>query len=170
MVMDRDDFLSRGRGILSDTLSFIDSLASLYGELPGALEMLRSAETTVELKKRYAIKSIDETWVRVIEESLDALDHVIRSPSHFIEENERVLPIELSRNITNRSIQHLAQHTDYIDRIEPDGSITPSKILNVFRDETIQTYENKFVNTLIVKLHTFISRRYDTAIESGATR
>ena len=50
MVMDRDDFLSRGRGILSDTLSFIDSLASLYGELPGALEMLRSAETTVELK------------------------------------------------------------------------------------------------------------------------
>jgi hypothetical protein len=167
--MDRDTIRSqvRGRGILLDTLSFIDALSAEYGALPEALGMLRASDTTIELKKRYAIKSIDETWITVIEESLDSLDHAIRTPSRFIEETEQVLPIELSHNITSRSIQHLAQHTDYIDRIDENGNITPSKILNVFRDETIQTYENKFFNTLISKLSMFISRRYNAAKESG---
>ena len=83
-----------------------------------------------------------------------------------IEENELVLPIELSRNISARSIQHLAQHTDYISKIEGDV-ITPSKILNVFRDETNQTYENKFVNTLIDRLYMFIQKRYEKLYGEG---
>ena len=76
------------------------------------------------------------------------------------------MPIELSRNISSRSIQHLSQHTDYISKVE-DDTITPSKILNVFRDETNKTYENKFINTLINRLFLFVERRYETALKEG---
>ena len=63
-------------------------------------------------------------------------------------------------------MQHLSQHTEYISKIEGD-MITPSKILNVFRDETILTYENKFVNTLINRLYAFVNRRYNVAKKAG---
>jgi hypothetical protein len=45
--------------------------------------------------------------------------------------------------------------------------ITPSKILNVFRDETNKTYENKFINTLINRLFWFVEHRYETALKEG---
>ena len=82
-------------------------------------------------------------------------------------ELDEVKPIELSRNITSRSIQHLAQHTDYISEVKGD-EITPSKILNVFHEETMLTYENRFVNTLIRQLYLFVNKRYNEMVKNGA--
>ena len=129
-------------------------------------DMIRRGSGEISLKRQMMRKTLDATWIKVIEDCIIPLDNVIRKPRRFIEENEAVLPIELSRNITSRSMRHLAQHTDYISKIEGD-TITPSKILNVFRDETVQTYENRFVNTLINRLYIFVSRRYDAIRENG---
>ncbi|MBO4501656.1 MAG: hypothetical protein J5760_05385, partial [Clostridia bacterium] len=134
--------------------------------LPAILAMLRDSSFSVSLKKRYMLKAIDEEWVKMIEDCLPALDMRIRNPSLFIEQREEVLPIELSRNIGPRSVVHLSQHTNLISRVEGD-EITPSKILNVFNDETMMTYENKFVNTLINRLYIFVARRYEAAIKLG---
>ena len=133
---------------------------------PAILSMLKESNFSVQLKKRYMLKAIDEEWVSTIENCLPALDMRIRNPSLFIEQREEVLPIELSRNIGPRSVVHLSQHTNLISRIEGD-EITPSKILNVFNDETMMTYENKFINTLINRLYIFVARRYDAAIKLG---
>ncbi|MGM9631769.1 MAG: DUF2357 domain-containing protein [Eubacteriales bacterium] len=152
--------------VYDDTLYFIDGMTSEYELYPPIISMLRDGNMSLELKKRYTMKAIDEMWISTIEDSLIALDHQIRNPSRFIEENEKVLPIEFSKHITSRSIQHLAQHTDYINSVEGD-MVTPSKILNVFHDETMMTYENKFVNTLINRLYVFVMRRYDAIKESG---
>lgn len=129
-------------------------------------DMIRRGSGEISLKRQMMRKTLDATWIKVIEDCIIPLDNVIRKPRRFIEENEAVLPIELSRNITSRSMRHLAQHTDYISKIEGD-TVTPSKILNVFRDETVQTYENRFVNTLINRLYIFVSRRYDAIRENG---
>ena len=129
-------------------------------------DMIRRGSGEISMKRQMMRKTLDATWIKVIEDCIIPLDNVIRKPRRFIEENEAVLPIELSRNITSRSMRHLAQHTDYISKIEGD-TITPSKILNVFRDETVQTYENRFVNTLINRLYIFVSRRYDAIRENG---
>lgn len=152
--------------VYDETLEFLHSVAQNYEFYPDMMNALRNGETTVELRKRFMLKAIDETWVRVIEDSLTALDEIIRNPGRFIEENEEILPIELSRHISSRSVRHLAQHTDFISSVEGD-TITPSKILNVFFDETMMTYENKFINTLINRLYGFVSRRYTTAVEQG---
>lgn len=154
------------KSVYNDTLYFVDGMVEQYDFYPEIINVLRDGDATIELKKRYMLKAIDETWVNIIEDTLQAIDEIIRKPSRFIEENEEVLPIELSRNISSRSIKHLSQHTDYISKVEGD-EITPSKILNVFRDETMQTYENKFVNTLINRLYIFVHRRYETAKREG---
>ena len=152
--------------IYKDTMDFFARLTGKYEFFPAIMDLMAAGNTVLQLKKRYVLRAIDEAWVSMIEDCLPALDAVIRKPSKFIEENERVLPIELSRNINSRSLQHLSQHTEYISKIEGD-MITPSKILNVFRDETMFTYENKFVNTLINRLYAFVNRRYNVAKKAG---
>ncbi len=154
------------RRVYNDTTYFIDSIVEEYDIFPTILRMMRDGNATIELKKRYLLRAIDEAWVNIIEDTLPSLDIIIRNPSKYIEEHDEVLPIELSRNISVRSLQHLSQHTNLISRIEGD-TIIPSKILNVFRDETMQTYENKFINTLINRLYAFVNRRYEIARKAG---
>ncbi len=145
---------------------FLKDIKAENNLFPEALSLLHSGKVTVELKKKYILKAIDEVWVNAIEEALPSLDHCIRNPSRHIEEREEVMPIELSRNITDRSFRHLAQNTNYIKKIEGD-KITPSKILNIFREETINTYENRFVNTLINRLFIFVDKRRRVAMDKG---
>lgn len=158
--------VSRFEDVYEDTLYFVDGMVEQYDFYPEIIDALGNGSAKLELKKRYMLKAINEEWVSKIEDCIPALDEWIRTPSRFIEETEKVLPIELSRNISSRSIQHLSQHTDYISKVEGD-TVTPSKILNVFRDETNKTYENKFINTLINRLFLFVERRYETALKEG---
>ena len=154
------------QSVYDDTVFFIDGIMQEYSVFSSILNMMKEGKATVELKKRYMLRAIDENWVSAIEDALPALDTIIRTPSKYIEEVEEVLPIELSRNITPRSLQHLSQHSNYISRVEGD-TIIPSKILNVYREETMQTYENRFINTLINRLYLFVSRRYEIAKKDG---
>ena len=78
------------------------------------------------------------------------------------------MPIAMSRKITVESIKHLGQHTDLIQDIDKKtGKITPSKILNIHKEETLDTYENRFVNTLIDRLYIFINIRYNKLVQTA---
>ena len=130
------------------------------------LEALSDGTKKMTMSRRYLLRALDETWIRAVEETLPVLDTVIRNPQRQLREKEKVLPIEFSRNITSRSVRHLTQHTNMIAKVEGD-MITPSKILNVYSDETVKTYENKFVNTLLLRLYTFVYQRCDTVLTYG---
>lgn len=127
---------------------------------------IETSQNTLSLGRKQLQKQIDPAWVEIIEESLPVLDRVTRNPRRFIKDEKEILPIELSRSITAESIRHLAQHSNMIDRIEGD-QVIPSKILNVYKEESLDTYENKFVNTLLDRLFLFIHRRYDKLREAG---
>ena len=132
-------------------------------ELFGSLdELLKQSRNTFAFNRKLMAKAIDVSWVEAIENGLIHVDNVLRNPSRTIEDVEEIVPIERSRKITVESVKHLAQHTDYIQSIDKrTGKITPSKILNVHKEESYMTYENKFVNTLIDRLYIFISTRYE---------
>ena len=132
-------------------------------ELFGSLDsLLQSSRNTFAFNKKLMEKAIDVSWVEAIENGLPHLDTVLRNPRKTIEDVEEVVPIALSRKITVESVKHLAQHTDLIQSIDKKtGKITPSKILNVYKEESLMTYENKFVNTLVDRLYLFIHRRYE---------
>ncbi len=139
--------------------------AELFGEdeLYGSLDsLLRSSRNTFAMNRKLMAKAIDVTWVEAIENGLIHVDNVLRNPRLTIEDVEEIVPIALSRKITVESVKHLAQHTDLIQSIdEKTGKITPSKILNVHKEESYFTYENKFVNTLVDRLYIFINTRYE---------
>ena len=154
------------RSVYEDTTYFIDNIIQEYSVFPTILDKMVNGDATIELRKSFYLRAIDETWVRMIEDTLPSLDVIIRNPSRYIEDKEEILPVELTRKVTVRTLQHLAQHTDYISRIDGD-EIIPKKLLNVFKEETLMTYENKFVNTLISRLYAFVNRRYEIAKKSG---
>ena len=126
------------------------------------LNILRGTEGSFAMNRILMQKIIDSSWVEAIEKGLIHVDNVLRNPRRTIEDVEEIVPIALSRKITVESVKHLAQHTDLIQSIDKKtGKITPSKILNIHKEESLMTYENKFVNTLVDRLYIFISMRYE---------
>lgn len=139
----------------------------LYDDLRSLLSHSRS---TIALNRRIMDKDIDVNWVEAIEAGLPHIDNVLRNPRKTIVNVEEVVPIALSKKITVDSIKHLAQHTDLIQSVDPaTGKITPSKVLNVHKEESLLTYENKFVHTLIDRLFIFVSKRYEKLKAASAS-
>jgi len=125
-------------------------------------ELIHSSRNTFAMNRKIMEKVIDVSWVEAIENGIIHLDNFMRNPRKTIEDVEEIVPIALSKKITIESVKHLAQHTDYIQSVDKKtGKITPSKILNVHKEESLMTYENKFVNTLVDRLFIFINTRYE---------
>ena len=159
-------FAEECRDINEQAKRFYEAIGAQYDSFPATVGEFDDGEFTLELKKRYMLKAIDEEWIKMIEDHLTPLDTIIRRPTRFIEQNEQLMPVELTKRISNRTVQHLSQHTNLISKVEGD-EVTPTKLLNVFNDETMMTYENKFINTLVSRLYFFIGKRYQTAVSSG---
>ncbi|MBQ5591628.1 MAG: hypothetical protein IIU80_01630 [Clostridia bacterium] len=144
-------------------LEYKDSLASLttdnvfYDAMENCID---TGDNRYSLFNRYFEKKIDLRWVEEIEACIIPLDNIMRVPRKFIVQEEEIVPIERARKITNESIRHLAQHTNMIAKVEGDD-VTPNQILNVFREESYEVYENRFVFTLMQNLIRFIDIRYN---------
>lgn len=140
-----------------DYLASVTSDNEFYSEMDTAIN---SGTNSYSLFNRYFDKKIDLKWVEEIEACIIPLDNIIRVPRKFIVQEEEIVPIERARKITNESIRHLAQHTNMIAKVEGDD-VTPNQILNVFREESYEVYENRFVFTLMQNLVRFIDVRYN---------
>ena len=99
-------------------------------------------------------------WLEIIEEVCPYLDNIVRTPKvAFVSESE-VTKIEKARKTSVDTVKDLSKHTDYIDKIDPEtGDVLPSKLLVVFREETFNTYENRFIYTLILNLLRFLTEK-----------
>ena len=122
------------------------------------LNKAKTGATEVSYMHRFIEKQIDVKWVEAIEEAIIPLDTIIRNPRRFIVQEEEIVNIELARKISPESIRHLAQHTNMIAKVE-DDTVTPNRILNIFKEESFETYENRFIYTLLINLQYFISKR-----------
>lgn len=154
-------------GVYENTADSLKELVDKFSYYKRVTGFFADGENKIQLKKRFMLKMLDETWVKAVEDAIPSLDAVIRRPGRTLIESEELRPIEQTRRVSSRSIQHLCQHTDLINEIKRDGSVMPSKLLNVFQDETVITYENRFINTLVSRLFAFVCLRVDAAEECG---
>ncbi len=123
-------------------------------------EMAQASDTTVEQRREELEKVLDEEWITVIEDSLDAINAIIEKPRRFITTEEEVVPVSLAKRISADSVRHLSQNTQYLAPA-PDGEVHPTHVLNVNTVETYDLYENRFVYHLIQRLLAFVDKRTD---------
>ncbi len=129
--------------------------------------LLENSSNYCKFSNAKLVKSIDEEWVREIEEALPSLHYVIIHPRKFIEEEREVVNVAMARNITTESIRHLLQHSDLIDEYKEDGTVIPSRILNVYKEESINIYENRFICTLMAELQYFVNKRFNVIFDAS---
>ncbi len=126
--------------------------------------------SSFKLAKKRLIQDISIDWIDTIEGILPNLDTIVRNPRKFIVQEEDIVDVSLARSISTESVKYLAQHTNMISKVEKDGSVTPSKILNITKEESFEIYENRFIYTLLLKLKDFVTMRYDKIKKASATQ
>lgn len=123
-------------------------------------EMAQASGTTIEQQREELVKVVDEEWISMIEDSLDAINTIIEKPRRFITTEEAVVPVSLAKKISADSVRHLSQNTQFLAPSD-DGGVHPTRILNVNTVETYDLYENRFIYHLIQRLLTFVDKRTD---------
>ena len=119
----------------------------------------------IQTDTKREIKDIE--WIEKMEETIPYLDNILRSPNRFIINEEEIVKIERARKITVDSIKHLSKNTNVIQSIDKKtGDVKPSKILNINKEESYDTYENRLIYTLIQNMKMFVSRRKKTLEEN----
>ena len=119
---------------------------------------LEELNSILSIKTDYDSKDYNYTWIEIYEDVIPYIDNILRNPKRFIINEEEVVKVELARKVTVESIIHLTQHTNLIQDIGEDGSVKPSKILNINKEESLDTYENRFVFTLIKNMSMFFDQ------------
>ena len=122
--------------------------------------MVQAGENTIDQKNRVLHKVVDETWLKVIEEGIDAIFNIVDKPRRFITTSEEVVPVALAKKITADSVRHLSMNTQFIASDE-NGDIQPTRVLNVTTEESYDLYENRFIYHLIQRLFAFVDKRTD---------
>ena len=123
-------------------------------------EMVQAGDNTLEQKKRILHKVVDEQWLTVIEDGIEAIFNIVDKPRRFIKSSEEVVPVALAKKITADSVRHLSQNTRFVGT-NAAGEIQPTHVLNSTIEESYDLYENRFVYHLIQRLFAFVDKRTD---------
>lgn len=108
----------------------------------------------------YNSEDYDYEWLDKMEECIRYLDNILRNPNRFIVNEEDIVKIELARRVTVESIKHLSRNTNLIqDYDKKTGDVRPSKILNINKEESFNTYENRFIYSLIQNMRAYLERK-----------
>ena len=130
-------------------------------------KFIDSAESTLKVQtdKKYVTRDVE--WMDMMEEVIPYLDSIFRTPNRFIANEEEIVKIEQARKVSVETIKHLSKHTNFIQTVDQEtGDVIPSKLLNVRKEESYDTYENRLIYTLIQNMKFFINKRKTSLMES----
>lgn len=103
---------------------------------------------------------VEEDWIEAIEKGLVHIEKALKEERQFIQSNGEVIPIEKVKHISKESVEHLAQHSNLIDREQTGEEIIPGRLFTVERLTDYTVYENRFLYLLLRYLEDFITLRY----------
>lgn len=127
-----------------------------------AKNFIKKAKSELNVKLDTKTVARDLEWIQVMTDTIPYLDNIFRKPNRFIINEEEIMKIEQTKKVTVESIKHLSKNTNLIQEVDDaTGDVTPSKLLNVRKEETFSTYENRFVYTLMQNMKLFIKKRKD---------
>lgn len=101
--------------------------------------------------------SLDFEWLDKVEVTNPYIDNLVRNPKLALITESDIVKIEKAKKVSIDTIKNLSKHTEYIDKLDPvTDEVQPSKLLITRGEETYNTYENRFIFTLIHKLDKFV--------------
>ncbi len=129
-----------------------------------------TVQSTYTVDTNFEKGESDLTWLKLMEDTIMYIDNILRNPNRFIVNEEEVVLIEKARRVTVESIKHLAKNTSFIQKIEDNGDVKPSKILNINKDENYNTYENRVIYTLVRNMQMFVDMRERELVTNPYTK
>lgn len=126
--------------------------------------------SNLRVKSEYDNVSCNFGWLELMEETIPYIDNILRNPNRFIINEEDVIKIELAKKVTVESIKHLSKNTNLIQEFDKKtGDVKPSKILNITKEESYDTYENRLIYTLIQNMKFFIQKNTENMVFSSSS-
>ncbi len=113
-----------------------------------------------QFSNRKLEKSVDEKWVIAIEECIQPFQNIIMNPRNYIIEEEEIVNVAVAKHSTPDVIRHLTTHGALIDEVS-DDNVRPNRLMTKFKEDSWNTYENRFVFTLLEKTIDFVNKRYE---------
>jgi len=129
------------------------------------MEVIGAGKNSFQFSNRHVEKSVDERWVIAVEDCLKPMEEIINNPRNFIMTEEAIVNVALAKKVTPDSIKHLAQHGDMIDSVT-ETSVKPNRLMEKFKEDSWNTYENRFVYTLLDMAWDFVDKRYDAIFQA----
>lgn len=131
------------------------------------MDAMSRAENEFQFSNRRMEKVVDVRWVEAIEASINAMQLIVASPRNIIREDELIVNIANAKKAGSDVVRHLAQHGQLVEDFNPDtGDVRPSKLMQKFREDSEDLYENRLVYTTIEMAHHFVEVRYNALFEA----
>ncbi|MEE3343052.1 MAG: DUF2357 domain-containing protein [Bacilli bacterium] len=148
-------------------------IINLYNNTPNSKieKFQKQVNSTLKIVDDYEKVTSDTEWIDIMEDTIRYLDNILRNPNRFIINEEDIVKIELARRVTVESIKHLSRNTNLIqDYDKKTGDVKPSKILNINKEESYNTYENRFIYSLIQNMKSFIARKKSMGVVDSSMK
>lgn len=109
------------------------------------------------LSQDYTGLIVSFDWFDFIFGIIPYINNIFNDLKSFLKEEEEILKIEKVRKVGPPTFKHLAKHTNFIQEYDEEkNKIRPSKLLNTYKEDTFNTYENRFICTLVDELAIFL--------------
>ena len=131
------------------------------------MDTLSVADNEFQFSNRRMEKIVDQTWVDKIEAALEGFQNIVSSPRNVIKEDELIVNVANARKAGSDVVRHLAQHAALVEDFnENSGDVRPSRLMQKYREDTINLYENRIVFTTLEKAFHFVKVRHDALFEA----
>ena len=131
------------------------------------MDAVSRAQNEFRFSNRKLVKTVDLTWVDAIEETLNAMQNIVASPRHIINEEDLIVNVANAKKSGSETVRHLAQHSGLVESFDPDsGDVRPGRLMQRYHEESIGLYENRLVFTTMEYAFHFVKIRHDALFEA----
>ena len=131
------------------------------------MDAMSRAENEIQFSNRRMEKIVDVKWVEAIEATINAMQLIVASPRNIIREDELIVNIANAKKAGSDVVRHLAQHGQLVEDFnEETGDVRPSRLMQKYREDSEDLYENRLVYTTIEMAHRFVEVRYNALFEA----
>ena len=131
------------------------------------MSSIACAENEFQFSNRRLEKFVDTEWIDAIEDSLQGFQNVMSAPRNVIKEDELIVNVANARKAGSDVVRHLATHAQLVENYnEETNEVRPERLMQKYREDTIGTYENRLVFTILDKAYHFVRVRHDALFQA----